>query len=498
MSGLAGSQARFFILIKEMVFELEDKLAIFIKENKLFGSAEKVLLAISGGADSTALLYVLCSLKEKGKIRTEMLCAHINHLLRGTDSDNDEQFVVQQTNILNLPITTKRIDVRSFAKRNKISIETAARQLRIKALIEIAKENDCSLIATAHQADDNAETIIHRLLRGTGFRGLAGIWPKRKFENNITFVRPLLCVTRAEITAYLKRRNLKWQTDKTNQNLTFKRNYIRHLLLPQLQKHCSGLLVEQLSVLSKSAHKFYNSAYSLAERLWPEVSELGESSLKLDLKIFSAQHPEVKVEFMRKSLAFLGSGEKTLSRRHYEKILKLAKQKTSNKKVNLPNGFTVRREYNKLIFEHTEKSKITKMPEEVFALQIPGKQQCGEFIIESKFLEVSGNKTGYFTPTQNGFIEQFDFDKLQPPITVRRRVEGDRFRPLGMPAEKKVGKFLTDAKVPKNIREKMLIVADDEKIIWLWPIRISEQAKVTGKTKRIFQLQITDTKHTNK
>ncbi len=481
-----------------MLSDFEDKLAVFIEKNNLFGLADNALLAISGGADSTALLYALCSLREKSTIKTEFLCAHINHLLRGTDSDNDEQFAIQQARIPGLPITTKKIEVRSFAKQNKLSIETAARQLRIKALLEIAKENDCSLIATAHQADDNAETIIHNIIRGTGLRGLAGIWPKKKFEKDICFVRPLLCVTRAEITTYLKQRNLKWQTDKTNQDLTFKRNFIRHLLLPQLQKNCSYPLAEQLSGLCQSARKLYNSVCGIAERLWPQAAEPGESNLKLDLKIFSTQHPEVQIELVRKSMACLGSGEKDLSRLHYEKILQLARQKVSNKEICLPEGFTVRREYDKLIFERSERTRKRKIPDEIFELQIPGRLQFGDFLIESKFLETSEENIENIKSNKDKFAEQFDFDKLLLPIRIRRRSTGDRFQPLGLPSPKKIGKFLTDAKVPQNIREKMLIVTDSEKIIWLWPIRISEQTRVTDSTKKILQLKITDSQNTYK
>ena len=153
-----------------MLSEFEKKLADFINANKLFGSAEKILLAVSGGADSTALMYAMHDLKAENFFDAELLCAHINHQLRGADGDLDEEFVVKQAKKLKLDVMTRRIDVREFARLNKLSIETAARQLRIRALIDIAKANNCELIATAHQKNDNAETIVQRLSRGTGFR----------------------------------------------------------------------------------------------------------------------------------------------------------------------------------------------------------------------------------------------------------------------------------------------------------------------------------------
>jgi tRNA(Ile)-lysidine synthase len=193
-----------------MLLDFEKKLADFISVNKLFSPAGKIVLAVSGGADSMALLYAMYVLKGERLFNAELLCAHINHQLRGTEGDLDEEFLVAQATKLKLAVTTSRIDVREFAHIHKLSIETAARQLRMEALIDIAKANDCSPVATAHQKNDNAETVIQRLSRGTGFRGLAGIWPERVFAGKIKFVRPLLCFRRDEIVDYLQQRDLKW------------------------------------------------------------------------------------------------------------------------------------------------------------------------------------------------------------------------------------------------------------------------------------------------
>ena len=157
-----------------MLSEFEQKVGDFIKANELFGSADKVLLAVSGGADSTALLYAMHALSSENVLGAKLHCAHINHQLRGAEADSDEDFVIAQAAEQKLAVTTKRVDVRGFAGRNKLSIETAARKLRIKNLIELARANNCDCVATAHQKNDNAETILQRLTRGTGFRGLGG------------------------------------------------------------------------------------------------------------------------------------------------------------------------------------------------------------------------------------------------------------------------------------------------------------------------------------
>jgi len=313
----------------------------------------------------------------------------------------------------------------------------------------------------------------------------------RVFAGGIHFVRPLLSVTRAEIIEYLKKRNLKWRIDKTNENCKYRRNYIRHRLIPVLQQQCSDSIVEQLSKLAQSARKFHSLVCERAETVWLVLAEFGDDSLKLDLKIFQLEPEPVKVELVRRSLTCLGSGERDLTHRHYEKILQLAEQNVSNSKITLPNRFVVCREYGSLVFARTEK---TLKPEsgKGTKVEVPGQTKLDRYLIEATVLEADECDVEKFKAEKSKSVEWFDLDKVQPPVEVRFRKTGDRFVPLGLEREKKVGKFLTAAKVPLRIREKLLVVADSQRIIWVWPIRTSEQAKVTAKTRKILQLQITD------
>jgi len=210
---------------------LEETVAEFMYRYGLFAGAERILLAVSGGADSTALLHILMALKAQGRIKADLVCAHINHQLRGPASEADEQFVVAEAKRLGLPVVTRAVDVRAHARKLRLSLETAARQLRLASLAEIARERECAWLGTGHQKNDNAETVLQRLLRGTGFRGLAGIWPVRRFAD-LQLASPLLCATRAEIVQYLQRRALPWREDATNVDVAYTRNRIRHQLLP--------------------------------------------------------------------------------------------------------------------------------------------------------------------------------------------------------------------------------------------------------------------------
>lgn len=476
-----------------MLLEFEKKVAGFIQANGLFGSADKILLAVSGGADSTALMYAMCAIKAENILSSDTLCAHINHQLRGSEGDGDEAFVIAQADKLSLAVTARRLDVRGFARKNKLSIETAARKLRIESLLDIAEANNCRWVATAHQKDDNAETVIQRLVRGTGFRGLGGIWPLRCFADGIGFVRPLLCVRRDEIVEYLRKRNLKWREDHTNVDCTYRRNFIRHRLIPVLQRQCRSSIVEQLSELAQSAQKFYSLVCTDVEKIWPKMAEVSGEKVTLNLESFLAQPQPVKVELVRRSLVCLGSGERNLTHRHYERILQLAQQNISGsavkrpvEKIELPDRFVVRHEYGNLIFARAKAAlKLEEQPSKSIEVQVPGQTKFGSYLIEADKANV-----GRFKVEKNEFVEWFDLEKVSLPLVVRFRQAGDRFWPLGMASEKKVGKFLTAAKVPHQIREKVLIVADTKKIIWVWPVRISEKAKIASETRRILQLQI--------
>jgi len=478
-----------------MLLEFEKKIAGFIEANGLFSPADKILLAVSGGADSTALMYAVCAIKAENVLSGDIICAHINHQLRGSESDGDEAFVIAQADELNLAVTTRRLDVRGFARENKLSIETAARKLRIESLLDIAEANNCNRVVTAHQKDDNAETVLHRLVRGTGFRGLGGIWPLRCFADGVGFVRPLLCVRRDEIVEYLRKRNLKWRTDRTNDDCTYRRNYIRHRLLPELQRQCEGSVVEQLAELSQSAQRFYSLVCGEAEKVWLRMAEVGSEKVTLNLKSFLAQPQPVKVEFVRRGLVCLGGGERNLTHQHYERVLQLAQRNISGGQIDLPNGFVVWREYGNLIFARRQKNAaVKKHTDKTVELKVPGQTQFGSFLIEATILETEKKRFEKFKQEKSNFIEWFDLNKVDLPLTLRFRHAGDRFRPLGLAGEKKVGKFLAAAKVPQEIRKKVLIVADSQKIIWVWPVRTSEKTKITSEIQRILQLQITDTK----
>jgi tRNA(Ile)-lysidine synthase len=210
----------------------------------------------------------------------------------------------------------------------------------------------------------------------------------------------------------------------------------------------------------------------------------------------------VKVELVRRALAGIGCGERDITKKHYDKILELVESNVGSRYLELAGGFVVRSEYGELVFcRASMNTGQTHVRNETITLAVPGSTRFADYRIDVTIIEVverdiesieaavvqGCDMKGLWRST-----EQFDFDKIEMPVTVRRRAAGDRFRPLGLGAEKKVGKFLTAEKVPSVVRDKVLIIGDKEKIIWVYPIRISEKAKVTGETRLILKLQVSD------
>lgn len=470
---------------------LEQKVSRFIRDNDLFAGAGRILLAVSGGADSIALLHVMHRLTCMRETAADLLCAHLNHGLRGAAGDGDEAFVARQARELGRPFVARAIDVGTYARQHRLSIETAARQLRLGKLCEIARAEGCSSIAMGHQKDDNAETLIQRLERGTGLRGLAGIRPSRPAGEALTFVRPLLCCSRAEIVEYLRARNLTWREDHTNADCVYRRNRIRHRLLPALQSASDGSLVEQLASLAISAGRLHARVAWEAEDAAERHARSHTDGTAIDAAALAGLPEPVAVELLRQRLSKLGLGERDLTRRHYRDLLHLAAPQGEGKTMSLPDGFSAHRESTAIVLRRpTSQSQSQKLPDAV-ELRIPGTTPFGRFCIDAQVLDAAQVPPAAISQRRNSFLEYLDFDRIRPPLIVRARRNGDRFVPLGQHGERKLGKFLTAAKVPDAIRSRTLIVEDAQGILWVCPVRIGDRAKVTEKTSILLDLRVT-------
>ncbi|MGA2914739.1 MAG: tRNA lysidine(34) synthetase TilS [Sedimentisphaerales bacterium] len=468
---------------------IEQKVLNFINLYNLLPDGAKVLLAVSGGADSVALLKILLNLKLSGKLTNDFYITHINHQLRGQKSIEDEEFVRTLAKQHNLPAAIERVDVKKYAKEQKLSIETAARCLRLEKLAAIAQKNGCSCIAAAHQKNDNAETIIHRLLRGTGFKGLAGIRPKTDF-NDSTFIRPLLCISRNEIENYLKSQDINWQTDHTNIDCRFTRNRIRHRLLPYLQNQSADNVIESLFVLSQHclilSEKIERNADAALKKC---VIDKTEDFVSMDIEKFNPYPSFVKVEIIQNALHRCGIGLQKITNEHYDKILKFLMNGQKGKILQLPDKAVIKISNLKFQISNFKSQPSAEKPESVL-LKIPGSVHFANWTIETEILPADRLDIRDIKKNKNNFIQWFDLDLIKPPLTIRCRQKGDRFMPFGHNASKKVSKFLTSTKLNLEQRKKAFIVCDSKKILWFVPVRRSKEAKIDISTRKILKIKV--------
>ncbi|MDH7600292.1 MAG: tRNA lysidine(34) synthetase TilS [Sedimentisphaerales bacterium] len=465
---------------------LEQRLAAFVCRYALIPQGCRVLVAVSGGTDSMALLEALTRLKAAGVLDIDLVCGHVNHQLRGSEADQDQQFVRQQAAARDLEFVCMFVDVKGLAERSGLSLETAGRILRLDALVKMARETGCSRIALGHQANDNAETVVHRIMRGCGFRGLSGIWPERPIEG-LTLIRPLLCVTRGQILEYLIARGVAWREDSTNRDLRFTRNRIRHALLPMLQAGSASDLLQALSSLALAVYQFY------LNHVLPDAQLRGSRSIKavpggvlLSIEDTRGVHPLVLWELLRHALTRAGCKEADLGYHHYRGLVGLIYGTV--KAVALPSGLVARLDGGHVYITRQGPRPGVETAGPV-GLPVPGAAQLGAVRIEASLVDSYDPRIR--SAGASSVTEQIDWDSIRPPLIVRPPRPGDRFVPLGLSQEKKVARFLMDAKVPRYMRSQVMIVADQEKVIWVCPVRISESVKVRPQTRQVLALTAT-------
>lgn len=466
-----------------MVDNIEKKAAEFIKSHQLIKNGNKIISAVSGGADSIALLNILNKLKIEKIYDIELLCVHINHQLRGKSSDADESFVKEFTDKAGIEFVSRRVDVKAFCRKERLSVETAARQLRIETLTKIAQSRSFDTIAAGHHKDDNAETIIQRLKRGTGYKGLAGIQPERKLNRNLRIIRPLLGIKREDITEYLEAENLSWRNDHTNSDTNYDRNFVRHLLIPEISRDFKGDLSEKLFTLSEHSRIFDENTNKKTEKLWKKISTQKNNRVCLNAVQFAGQNPEVQTQLCRKAINQLRAGQQKIKQEHYHRIAELTNKETA-KAIDIPCGITVFRDYSTIVFTREDKQKQSR---KIFELKIPGFITAGEFQAEAEFAEP---KPGKISDKNDPCIEYFDFDKLKPPLKIKNLTENDKFIPLGLRAGKKIRNFLSERKIPYTERDNIRILRDREKIIWVYPVSIAESVKITPATRRVIRISL--------
>jgi len=466
---------------------LEEKVFHFILKHHLF-SDEPLVVAVSGGADSVCLLYLLCKLRERLSLRLHV--AHLNHLLRGNESDGDARYVAELSRSLGIPATIERRDIKAHQAQQRSSLEEAAREVRYAFLAQVARSTGASRVAVGHTFDDHIETILMHLVRGSGLRGLRGLAPSSelKFEGmSTTITRPLLEINRKETAACCQEHQLRPRLDSSNLSLSPLRNRIRLELLPLLLNY-NPQVTRALSRTARIASDDLALLEEESARKWDEVAELKENAVILDKLGVSGLAPSLKRNLIRMSIEKLTGNLMDIEARHIEAVL-AALPKQAGKKINLPHGLVFIIEYDRYLLTQDPKA-TSPFPalEAERRLRIPGMTKLPGWQVEASISDEEPDDEG------DEFAARFDFGKTGDRLSVRNRRPGDRFQPLGLSQPKKLSEFMVDAKIPQAWRGQIPLVCSKEHIIWVVGWRIDERAKASKDTRKFLYLKFTRAK----
>ncbi|MBC8548520.1 MAG: tRNA lysidine(34) synthetase TilS [Candidatus Brocadiales bacterium] len=492
------------------MLQLRKQVADVIREYSLFSANDRILLGVSGGPDSVALLSLIHNTNRINPPYSEIFIAHLNHSIRGRESDEDEQFVSTLAEKYEVSLIAEKRDIIEIARERKISLEEAARDERYKFFESAAEKLGANVIAVGHNADDNAETILHRIIRGTGITGVSGIRPKRKFTpmSTISLVRPLLFTWRKDIIAYLKGENLSYRVDSTNIEKDKLRNRIRMELIPHLEENYNAKIKKSLVALGETALQNCDYLEAKANVLFEEVLINKEAktdalasvdksvakpvdTIALDVNKLKESPQILQQVIIKEAIVRLDIPLKKLSNRNYKDILNTLNSRKTAVNNSVKEYLNVRTEGNEL---HLSKNRYCEEETPVLSeteIKVPGETELVDMNcrVKTEIREIEDGFLEEFKQNKTSDEEAVDFDKVSMPLTVRTRKPGDRFWPLGAQGVKKIKDFFIDNKVPVMERDTVPIITMNSQPIWLVGFRIDDRIRVSGETTNILVMK---------
>jgi len=446
---------------------------------------------VSGGPDSVALLHILKALSNKYRLR--LAVAHVNHRLRGTDSDGDAAFVASLAEQMAVPCYQHDADVDGYRRRHRLSLETAARQVRYGFFLGIAREKGFDRIATGHHSDDNAELMLMDVFRGSGAKGLSGIPPIRD-----GIIRPLISVSREEIDRYLISKGITARVDKSNSDVRHLRNRIRHELLPVLKSSYSPGISKTLNRLAEIMGAEERWIETLVDPVFDRIATRSDDPNRLFLSVpgLKGQHRALRRRLVRKGIASVKRNLRRITFTHVDLVLGLLDRGSAYRSLDLPDRIRVTRTDEFLVFsQESQPLRLTKGIREAqesrrslsyaYCLSEAGKLYITEInrYISFRLLQVS-DLPDPFPPGQ--WTAFFDMETVGFPLTVRSILPGDRFTPLGMAGRQKVSRFMANRKIPKPDRGRYPLVVDRSgRIVWVAGQRIHEECRIRPSTQTV-------------
>ena len=446
----------------------EQKVINFIKHQNFNIVSKKILIALSGGPDSVFALFFFHKYQNKYKIN--LAAAHINHSLRGKESDRDELFCSKICKKLNVEFFSKRVDVKPFAKKSKKSIEEAARFLRYEALFQLAEEAKADFIITAHNINDNAETVFLNLISGTSIDGLAGIPIKR---DNI--LRPFLCIDKINIEQYLIKNKIKFIKDSSNINLKIKRNFLRKRILPPLKEKLNPSLNKTILRTSEVLANQKKVLDFFIKSIITEVVQQKKSGIYISFQKIKNYPIEIMGEVFKVIFNELLKFE--FDHNKFMKLNHLIDGQTGTI-IELGNNLIAVKDREFLVIKFLSKQNQNKN-----LLNVDEKLS-----FEDKKISIEKTTNNFEKHINNRNIEVIAADNLDSRFFLRRWKKGDRIQPLGMKNYKNISDLLTDLKVPSHTKKEQLVLVNNNEVIWLVGFIISDKVKITSKTKNFLKL----------
>ena len=449
----------------------------FITQHQMIQPKETVLVGVSGGVDSLALLYALHTLRHP--LDCQLHVAHLDHGFR-EESAGDAVYVAEQADQLGLPISSMRIDVPQQMRDQKLSAEVAARRARYQFYECVSERIGATKVALGHHRGDQAETVLMNLLRGAGASGLKGILPVREGK----FIRPLLAFSRKEIEDFAAQLGLQPRCDVTNYQLNYLRNRVRLELIPTLERayntNIQNTLNQTAELLQAESDYLEALAYDAFQAC--RIESYTPDTIVLDLRLFREHHLALRRRILRLAVAEVFGEVRDLYFNHFESMLNLIDGEAPNSALDLPNGGVFRRVYDQVLIQ---KSTDSQIPFE-YEVAVPGQTALPLLDAEmiATVVERPMNRRVADKFPDGKFQAVFDLDRLQLPLTLRQRRDGDRFHPFGMRGTKKLKDLLIDAKIPRQERGRVPVLVNGEEIIWVVGYRTSEPFKIRAETKR--------------
>lgn len=453
----------------------------YIQELHLLSARETVLVAVSGGADSLCLLLVL---RELG---FPLCAAHFDHGLR-PESAGDSETVRHMAEQLGVSFHTGRGDVRREAVNRRATLEEAARELRYDFLARTAAACKATTVATGHTADDQAETVLMHLLRGSGLDGLRGIRPDSQFHG-VRIVRPLLGLTHAQTVAFCRDAGFQPLEDPSNRDPSFARNRIRNELIPRLQEY-NPQIVSVLGRLSDLAEAQTDLLRRAADDLWNRVRLPSQPGVvRIAREAFNQSPLAVRQAVVRRAVMEISGSLHDLAFRHVRAAVDFSLAPTSTRRSDLALGIELSIESQTLVFRRRE-SLPGSVAWEQATLSIPGeteiRQPDWKFSISQKGAPASPDAN----PNNDPWMVQLDAEKIQSPLFLRSRASGDRFFPAGMHGPVKLNDFLAAQHLPFAERDRWPLVCDGGGILWIPGFRVREGAKVSSESTRCVEIRV--------